>query len=105
LLLWDNNCIILQKTTTVKLKLIQSGGVVGKTMVAEANCKLKDKELEALMNTVKKPKTRGKMKDAHSYVLQKGDDDTTAMAIDINAIPANHTGLFKKLFENLRPQE
>jgi hypothetical protein len=93
------------KTTTVKLKLIQSGGVVGKTMVAEANCKLKEKELEALVNTVKKPKTRGRMKDAHSYVLQKGDDDTTAVAIDINAIPASHTDLFKKLFESLRPQE
>jgi hypothetical protein len=93
------------KTTTVKLKLIQSGGVVGKTMVAEANCKLKEKDLEALMNTVKKPKTRGRMKDAHSYVLQKGDDDTTAVTIDINAIPASHNDLFKKLFESLRPLE
>jgi hypothetical protein len=89
----------------VKLKLIQSGGVVGKTMVAEANCKLKEKDLEALMNTVKKPKTRGKAKDAHSYVLQKGDDDKTAVSIDISAIPESHTDLFKKLFENLRPQE
>lgn len=89
----------------MKLKLIQSGGVVGKTMVAEANSRMKQKELEELMKTVKKPKLRGSMKDAHSYVLQKGDDDTTAVTIDISAIPESHASLFKKLFENLRPME
>jgi hypothetical protein len=89
----------------VKLKLIQSGGIAGKTMVAEANCKLKEKELAELMKTVKSQRSRGKAKDAESYVLQKSDDDKTAVKIDLSAIPETHNELFKKLFENLRPQE
>jgi hypothetical protein len=91
----------------VKLKLIQSGGIAGKTMVAEATSKLKEKDFEELLKTVKTQRTRGggRMKDAQTYVLQKGDDDTTAVSIDISAIPASHNELFKKLFENLRPKE
>jgi hypothetical protein len=89
----------------VKLKLIQSGGIVGKTMVAEANAKLKEKDFEALVNMVKKQKKSGKARDAQSYTLQKSGDDKSAVSIDLNNIPPTHNELFKQLFENLRPQE
>jgi hypothetical protein len=89
----------------VKLKLIQSGGIAGKIMEAEASSKLKEEDFEALLKTVKTRRTRGKMKDAETYMLQKSDDDKTAIAIDINAIPPSHNKLFKKLFENLRPKD
>jgi hypothetical protein len=89
----------------VKLKLIQSGGIAGKTMMAEVNSKLKEKDLEELLKAVKTQRTRGRVKDGETYMLQKGDDDTTAVAINISAIPTSHNELFKKLFENLRPKE
>ncbi len=86
----------------MKLKLIQTGGVVGKTMAAQVNSKLKEEELAALVSAVKKKTTRGKAKDAHSYILEKDGDAETGVVIDINAIPPEHLPLFKKLFENLK---
>jgi hypothetical protein len=89
----------------VKLKLVQSGGIAGKTMVAEASAKLKEKDFEALVNMVKKQKGRGKAKDAQHYTLQKSGDDKSAVSIDLESIPPSHNELFKKLFDNLRPEE
>jgi hypothetical protein len=86
----------------MKLKLIQTGGVVGKTMAAQVNAKLKDEELAALMAAVKKKATRSRAKDAHSYVLQKGDDEKSCVSIDITAIPPEHNALFEKLFNGLK---
>ena len=94
--------LTLYKTDTVKLKLIQTGGVVGKTMAAQVNSKMKAEELEALVSAVKKKTTRGKAKDAHSYILEKDGDAESGVAIDINAIPPEHTALFQKLFNGLK---
>jgi len=89
----------------VKLKLIQTGGVVGKTMTAQVNSGLKDEELARLLATIKKKATRGKARDAHQYILQKDDDSKGAVAINIDAIPPEHTALFKKLFDNLKADD
>lgn len=86
----------------MKLKLIQTGGVVGKTMAAQVNAKLKEEDVAALMAVIKKKATRSRAKDAHSYLLQQGDDEKTCVSIDINAIPAEHTALFQKLFNALK---
>lgn len=86
----------------MKLKLIQTGGVVGKTMAAQVNWKLKEEELEALVSVVKKKTTRSKAKDAHSYILEKDGDAESGVVIDINAIPPEHTVLFQKLFNGLK---
>jgi hypothetical protein len=86
----------------MKLKLIQTGGVVGKTMAAQVSCKMKEEELAALVSAVKKKTVRGRAKDAHSYILEKDGDAQNSVVIDINAIPPEHNALFKKLFENLK---
>jgi hypothetical protein len=94
--------LILQNNDAMKLKLIQTGGVAGKTMAAQVNCKMKDEELDALVAIIQKKATRGRARDAHSYVLQKDGDEKSNISISIDAIPPEHTALFQKLFNGLK---
>jgi hypothetical protein len=86
----------------MKLKLIQTGGLVGKRMAAQVSCKLKEEEWAALLAIIQKKATRSRARDAHNYVLQKDNDEKNGISIDINAIPPEHASLFQKLFEGLK---
>ena len=87
----------------MKVKLIQSGGIVGKKMTASANSKLTQKEWDELIAVTKKETSATRaIKDGFHYVLQNEADENSKTVIDIQAIPEKHDALFKKLFEALK---
>jgi hypothetical protein len=88
----------------VNIKLIQSGGIAGKKKTAVTDSKLTDKDWDGLVTALSKKTGRGKMRDAFHYSIQKEGDDASKTTIDINAIPDEHEGLFKKLFDSLSPE-
>ena len=88
----------------MEIKLTQSGGLAGKKMEATVESKLSEKEWDQLLEVVsKKTENNNKMKDAITYTIQKNEDETTKMAIDITAIPEVHNDLFTKIFNELKP--
>ena len=90
----------------MKVKLIQSGGIVGKKMTASANSKLTQKEWDELIAVTKKESSATRaIKDGFNYVLQNEEDENSKTMIDIQAIPEKHDALFKKLFENLKAEK
>ena len=88
----------------MEIKLTQSGGLSGKKIEATVNSELSEKEWKDLLEAVsKKAKNRNNFKDAITYTIQKKEDETTKMAIDITDIPEVHNDLFTKIFNELKP--
>jgi hypothetical protein len=90
----------------MKLKLVQSGGLMGKKLVSFAESGMTEEEWGELMNAIKADAaTFKKKRDALHYSLQKNDDENTKISIDISRVPAKYLPVFKKLFENLRSEK
>ena len=88
----------------MEIKLTQSGGLAGKKMEATVDSKLSEKEWKDLLEAIsKKTENSNTIKDGFTYTLQKNEDNTTKMAIDITAIPEVHNDLFTKIFNELKP--
>ena len=90
----------------MQIKLTQSGGLTGTKMAATAKSTLTEEEWNSLIEAVKKPVDADKKKrDSLHYTLQKTDDANSKESIDIRLIPESHNELFKKLFDELKPEK
>ncbi len=84
------------------IKLIKSGGFIGKKLTATAEWNYSAAEWMALINTIKRDESGPRKKDAFNYAVQQGDDETTRVPISIQLIPEKYNAFFKELFSNMK---
>lgn len=85
----------------MQIKLIKTGGLLGKTMSASQEWKFSDDEWAELIQAIeRKQATAKRIPDAVHYALQK--ENGQEIKIDIGSIPAKYDAFFKKLFESLK---
>jgi hypothetical protein len=88
----------------MEVKLIKTGGLLGKKMSASREWGFSEKEWEELIRAVeKKDKESKRIPDATHYVLQKEDGDE--IKLDISSIPSKYQPFFKKMFEDLKVEK
>ena len=88
----------------MQVKLIKTGGLLGKKMSASEEWKFSDAEWDELIKAIeKKEKTDKRMPDAIHYALQKGHGEE--IKLDINSIPSKYESFFKKLFDELKAEK
>jgi len=88
----------------MEVKLIKTGGLLGKKMSASQEWGFSEKEWEELIRAVeKKDKESKRIPDATHYVLQKEDGDE--IKLDISSIPSKYQPFFKKMFEDLKVEK
>jgi hypothetical protein len=88
----------------MEVKLIKTGGLLGKKMSASQEWEFSEKEWEELIRAVeKKDKESKRIPDATHYVLQKEDGDE--IKLDISSIPSKYQPFFKKMFEDLKVEK
>ena len=85
------------------VKLIKTGGILGKTMSSSQEWEFSEKEWDELIDAVEKEKTSKRIPDATNYALQKGDGNE--IKVDISTVPAKYQAFFKKLFEGLKTEK
>lgn len=88
----------------MQVKLIKTGGLLGKTMSSSQEWEFSENEWDELIRAVeKKEKTSKRMPDATNYALQKGDGDE--IKVDISSVPSKYQSFFKKLFDGLKTEK
>jgi hypothetical protein len=89
------------KTLNMQIKLKRSGGIIGLKQEATAEADWTEKELDALLSSLKREEeTNSKQKDATYYSLEVNG---ISIPIDLNKIPRAHKPFFDKLKANLKP--
>ena len=66
----------------MKVKLIKSGGFIGKKMTAVTEWNFSASEWKELIDAIQREEDGRKKRDAFNYSLQQGDDDTTKVPIN-----------------------
>ena len=89
----------------LNIKLIKSGGLIGKKMSASAEWTFSDKEWQDLLAAIKREEGAGKMRDAFHYSVQLGDDENSRVPVSIQGIPSKYSAVFKKLFDNMKAEK
>ena len=88
----------------MQVKLIKTGGLLGKKMSASQEWKYSEEDWNELIQTIEKKETTAKrIADAVHYALQKGSGEE--IKIDIGSIPSKYQSFFEKLFENLKGEK
>jgi oligoribonuclease NrnB/cAMP/cGMP phosphodiesterase (DHH superfamily) len=88
----------------MQVKLIKTGGLLGKKMSASQEWKYSDEDWKELVQTIEKKETTAKrIPDAFHYALQKGNGEE--IKIDISSIPSKYQSFFERLFENLKSEK
>jgi len=88
----------------MQVKLIKTGGVLGKTMSSSQEWEFSEKEWGELIEAVeKKEKASKRIPDATNYALQKENGDE--IRVDISSVPPKYQSFFKKLFEGLKVEK
>jgi hypothetical protein len=88
----------------VQIRLIQSGGLIGKTMSASTAWPFTASEWKELVNAIEKKKTDPAMRDAFSYFIQL-DNEKKKLLVSIQNIPPKFMPLFTRLFEQMKVEE
>ncbi len=86
----------------MKITLIETGGLIGKTKKAETTIDLSGKKYNALLEKISIEQKRDlqSAKDAFSYfLLKEGEDKPTP--ISISNIPIEYNDMFDRLFSGL----
>ena len=88
----------------MQVKLIKTGGLLGKKMSASQEWKFSDEEWDELIKAIEKKETTAKrIPDAIHYALQKENGEE--FKLDIGSIPSKYQSFFKKLFEDLKAEK
>jgi hypothetical protein len=88
----------------MEVKLIKTGGLLGKKMSASQEWSFSEKEWEELIRAAeKKEKDSKRIPDATHYVLQKENGEE--IKLDISSIPSKYQPFFKKMFEDLKVEK
>ena len=90
---------------TLNIKLIKSGGFIGKKMTASAEWTLSAKDWDELVETIRRQEGTTRMRDAFHYSLQKNDDEQSRVPVSIQNIPPKFSAVFKELFDNMKAGE
>jgi hypothetical protein len=88
----------------VRIRLFQSGGLIGKTMSASTDWPFTANEWKELVHTIEKKKTDARLRDAFSYFIQS-DDQGKKLPVSIQNIPPRFMPLFTTLFEQMKVEE
>lgn len=88
----------------MQVKLIKTGGLLGKTMSSSQEWEFSENEWDELIHAAeKKEKISKRIPDATNYALQKGEGDE--IKVDIGSVPDKFQPFFKKLFEGLKTEK
>lgn len=87
------------------IKLIKTGGIIGKKLTATAEWNFSAAEFATLINAIKRGESGQRKKDAFNYSIQQSADETTRVPISIQLIPEKYNAFFKELFDNLKAEK
>ena len=87
------------------IKLIKSGGFIGKKMSASTAWNFSTKEWDELVDAIKRQEGAAKTKDAFHYALQQDEDESSRVPVSIQNIPTKFSTVFKALFDNMKAEK
>jgi uncharacterized protein YacL (UPF0231 family) len=83
----------------MKIKLIQSGGLLPVKKVASTDVSWSEKDLEDVMSKIRIEETEHSLvRDGISYQLEVNGNE---IAVDLNKVPGEHLSVFKDLKSKL----
>ena len=87
----------------MQVKLIKTGGLLGKKLSSSDEWKFSNEEWNELIRAIEKKGATKRIPDATHYALQKENEEE--IKVDIGAIPSKYQSFFKKLFEDLKVEK